>query len=166
MLSIVPALEWLDGLAWATAIRESPWGYPILETAHVASIVAFAGLIIIMDLRLLGVAFTDVTQAQIQRRLFPWQMAALVPSTATGLLLFGIDPLRYYGNVIFRLKLVLLALAGLNALVFHLRTYSTAGMWDDDPRLTATARLGGGLSLLLWSAIIISGRLTANNWFN
>ena len=166
MPSIIPALEWLEGLAWTTAIRESAWGYPIILTAHVASIVAFAGLIIVMDLRLLGVALTEVPQMQIQRRLFPWQMAALVPSTATGLLLCCIDPLRYYGNVIFRVKLLLLALAGLNALVFHLKTYPTAGQWDDDPRLTATVRLGGGLSLLLWSAIIVTGRLTATNWFN
>ena len=166
MPSIIPALEWLEGLPWTTAIRESAWGYPIILTAHVASIVAFAGLVIMMDLRLLGVAFTDVPQTQIQRRLFPWQMAAFVPSTATGLLLCCIDPLRYYGNVIFRLKLLLLALAGLNALVFHLRTSATAGKWDDDPRLTATVRLGGGFSLLLWSAIIVSGRLTATNWFN
>jgi hypothetical protein len=166
MLSIVPALEWLEGLAWTTAIRESVWGYPGILTAHVASIVAFAGLIIVMDLRLFGVAFADVPQTQIQRKLFPWQMAAFVPSTATGLLLCCIDPLRYYGNVIFRVKLVLLALAGLNALVFHLNTSQAVGQWDDDPRLRMTVRLGGGLSLLLWSAIIVTGRLTATNWFN
>ena len=166
MPSIVPTLEWLEGLAWTTATRESLWGYPIIQTAHVATIVAFAGLIIVMDLRLIGVAFLDAPRTQIQRRLFPWQMAALVPSAATGLLLFVIDPLRYYGNVIFRLKLVLLALAGLNALVFHLKTHPTAGGWDDDPRLMPTVRLTGGLSLALWSAIIVSGRLTASNWFN
>ncbi len=60
MPSIVPALEWLEGLAWTTAIRESTWGYPMIETAHVASIVVFAGLVIMMDLRLVGVAFTHV----------------------------------------------------------------------------------------------------------
>ena len=166
MPSIVPTLEWLEGLAWTTAIRESLWGYPILQTAHVATIVAFAGLVIIMDLRLLGVAFTDAPQTQIQRRLFPWQMAAFVPSMGTGLLLLVIDPLRYYGNVIFRVKLLLLALAAVNALVFHLKTYPTAGRWDEDPRLMPTVRLSGSLSLLLWSAIIVSGRLTAANWFN
>jgi hypothetical protein len=166
MLSIVPALEWLEALPWATAIRESPSGYPILETAHVASIVAFAGLIMVMDLRLLGVAFAKVPQTEIQRRLFPWQMTAFVPSMATGLLLLGIDPLRYYGNVMFRAKLVLLALAGVNALVFHVKTHATAGGWGDDPRLARTVRLSGALSLLLWTAVILSGRLTANNWFS
>ena len=166
MPSIVPSLEWLEGLAWTTAIRESAWGYPIILTSHVASIVFFAGLVIMMDLRLVGLAFTHAPLAQIQRRLFPWQMAGLVPSMATGLFLCCVDPLRYYGNVLFRLKLALLALAGLNALVFHLKTYRTVGPWDDDPQLTATARLSGGFSLLLWSAVIVSGRLVALNWFN
>ena len=165
MPSIVPTLEWLEGLAWTTAIRESAWGYPILETAHVASIVAFAGLVIMMDLRLIGVAFTHAPMTQIQRRLFPWQMAALVPSTITGLLLFVVDPLRYYGNVLFRVKLALLALAILNALAFHLKTYSSAGRWDDDPQLTARAHTTGAVSLLLWSGTIVSGRLVAYNWF-
>jgi uncharacterized protein DUF6644 len=165
MPSIVPALEWLEGLAWTTAIRESAWGYPMIETAHVASVVAFAGLVIMMDLRLVGLAFTHAPPMQIQRRLFPWQMAGLVPSTATGLLLFCVDPIRYYGNVFFWIKLVLLALAGLNALGFHRTTFRTAGRWDEDPQVPARARLAGAVSLLLWSAVIVSGRLIAYNWF-
>lgn len=166
MPSIVPALEWLEGLVWTTAIRESAWGYPIIETAHVASVVAFAGLVIMMDLRLVGLAFTHAPLTQIQRRLFPWQMGALAPSTATGLLLCCVDPVRYYGNVFFWVKLVLLVLAGINALAFHLTTYRKAGSWEEDPQVAATARLAGAVSLLLWSGTIVSGRLIASNWFN
>jgi hypothetical protein len=161
MPSIVPALAWLEGLAWTTAIRESAWGYPIIETAHVASIVFFAGLVIVMDLRLVGLAFTHAPLTQIQRRLFPWQMAGFVPSTATGLLLCCIDPLRYYGNVFFWVKLGMLVLAGINALAFHRTTYRTAARWDEDPQVPGTVRLAGAVSLLLWSAIIVSGRLIA-----
>jgi hypothetical protein len=163
MPSITPALEWLQGLPWTTAIRESAWGYPIIETAHVASIVFFAGLVIVMDLRLLGLAFTHAPLTQIQRRLFPWQMAGFVPSTATGLLLCGIDPLRYYGNVFFWVKLGMLVLAGINALAFHRTTYRTAVRWDENPRVPGNVRLAGAVSLLLWSAIIVSGRLIAFN---
>src|SRR5690606_30386731 len=101
MPAIVTALEWLDGLAWTTALRESPFGYPLIETAHVACIVVFAGLVIMMDLRLVGAAFTQAPIAQIQQRLFPWQVGTFVPSVATGALLFAVDPLRYYLNVIF-----------------------------------------------------------------
>ena len=161
MPSIIPALEWLEGLAWTTAIRESAWGYPIIETAHVASIVFFAGLVIVMDLRLVGLAFTHAPLTQIQRRLFPWQMAGFVPSAATGLLLCCIDPLRYYGNVFFWVKLGMLVLAGINALAFHRTTCRKAARWDEDPRVPGTVRLAGAVSLLLWSAIIVSGRLIA-----
>jgi len=165
MPSIVPTFTWLEGLAWTTALRESPFGYPLIETSHVACIVVFAGLVIMMDLRLVGLAFTHAPPAQIQRRLFPWQMGTFVPSTATGILLFCVDPLRYYRNVFFLAKLVLLALAGLNALAFHLKTYRRAEGWDEDPQVTATARLTGAASLLLWSLTIVSSRLIPNNWF-
>jgi hypothetical protein len=165
MPSIVPTFAWLEGLAWTTALRESPYGYPLIETSHVAVIVVFAGLVIMMDLRLVGLAFTNAPLAQIQRRLFPWQMATFVPSTATGILLFCVDPLRYYRNVFFLAKLVLLALAGLNALAFHLKTYRRTDGWDEDPRVITTARLAGVASLLLWSLTIVSSRLIPNNWF-
>jgi len=165
MPSFVPTFAWLEGLAWTTALRESPYGYPLIETSHVACIVVFAGLVIMMDLRLVGLAFTNAPLAQIQRRLFPWQMATFVPSTATGILLFCVDPLRYYRNVFFLAKLVLLALAGLNALAFHRKTYRRGEGWDEDPHVLATAWRAGAASLLLWSVTIVASRLIPNNWF-
>ena len=163
MPSIVATFTWLEGLAWTTALRESPYGYPLIETSHVACIVIFAGLVIMMDLRLVGLAFTSSPLAQIQRRLFPWQMATFVLSTATGILLFCVDPLRYYRNVLFLAKLVFLILAGLNALAFHFKASRMEKGWDE--QITATARLAGGTSLLLWSLIIVTSRLIPNNWF-
>ena len=165
MPSIVATFTWLEGLAWTTALRESPYGYPLIETSHVASILIFAGLVIMMDLRLVGLAFTRAPLAQIQQRLFPWQMGAFVPSMATGVLLFCVDPLRYYRNTLFLAKLVLLTLAGLNALVFHLKTYRRADGWDDDPLVTGVARLAGAGSIFLWSLIIVTSRLIPNDWF-
>ena len=165
MPAIVRTFAWLEGLGWTTALRESPYGYPLIETSHVACIVVFAGLVIMMDLRLVGLAFTNAPLAQIQRRLFPWQMATFIPSMATGILLFCVVPLRYYNNVFFLAKLVFLALAGLNALAFHLKTYRRADVWDEEPQFIATARWAGGASLLLWSLLIVSSRLIPNNWF-
>ena len=109
--------------------------------------------------------FPNAPLAQMQRRLFPWQMATFVPSTATGILLFCVDPLRYYRNVLFLAKLVLLLLAGLNALAFHLKAQGMAEKWDEDPKATATARVAGAASLLIWSLTIVVSRLIPNNWF-
>jgi len=166
MSSIHAALEWLAALGWTTQLRESTTGAAMLQTAHVASTVVFAGLVIMMDLRLVGLAFTNAPSAQIQRRLFPWQMAGFVPSIVTGLILFCADPLRYYTNTLFWVKIALLVLAGVNAIGFHATTYHTADRWDEDPKGTTTARLTGAISLLLWSAIIVAGRLIPNDWFS
>jgi len=166
MPSIFSALEWLEGLAWTTSIRESNLGYPLMETSHVACIVFFAGLVMVMDLRLVGLAFAHTPLTRIQRPLFRWQMVTFFLSAATGLLLFVVDPLRYYGNIFFRVKLVLLALAGLNALGFHLTTFRSVARWDEDRLVPTTARLAGAVSLFFWSAIIVTGRLIAYNWFD
>jgi hypothetical protein len=67
--------------------------------------------------------------------------------------------------VFFRLKAALLILAGLNAFVFHRGVFRTVGTWDlgTPPRAATCAGL---CSLVLWAAIIVSGRLIAYNWFD
>ena len=67
------------------------------------------------------------------RRLFPWQMLSLVLSFVTGGLLFYMQPLRYWGKVFFWTKFVMMGLAGVNAIVFHLTTYRSVARWDNDP---------------------------------
>ena len=158
--------EYVDQLPTSIAIRESQYFSPYLTVSHVVVMALVAGLVLMMDLRLMGVANMRTPFSELQRRLFPWQMGGLVPSTATGLLLCCVDPLKYYGNVMFRVKLALLAVAGINALAFHWTTYRTAGRWDEDLKGVATARRAGAVSLLLWFSVIVSGRLIAYNWFN
>ena len=146
------------------AIRESLNGYTYLLTTHAISMAFFAGLIVMMDLRLVGVAFTRSQVTEIQKRLFPWQMATLVVASATGLALLYGQPMRYYGKVLFWCKLTLMGFAVVNALVFHYTTYKSVGRWDSD-RITPTgARLAGAISIVLWAGVVVFGRLTAYNW--
>jgi hypothetical protein len=117
-----------------------------------------------MDLRLLGVAYKRTPLSQVQRQLFPWQMATMVLSALTGALLFYGQPLRYYGKVFFWVKMVLMIGAGLNALAFHYGTYKSIATWDDSPRAPLGARLAGAFSIVLWAGVVIFGRITAYNW--
>jgi hypothetical protein len=73
--------------------------------------------------------------------------------------------MRFYGNVFFWLKAVMMALAALNALVFHYTTYGTVDQWDNTAATPYGARLAGVLSLALWAGVVMSGRLIAYNWF-
>jgi hypothetical protein len=156
--------EWIDAMPSSIAMRESVYGYPYLLTAHAVGMALFAGLIIMMDLRLLGVAYRRAPLSQVQRQLFPWQMFTMAVSAITGALLFYSQPMRYYGKVFFWLKMALMVAAGLNALWFHFTTYRTVAAWDESPRAPLGARLAGAFSILLWAGVVIFGRITAYDW--
>ena len=157
--------EWVDAFPSSIALRESLYGYPYLLTAHVVSMALFAGLIIMMDLRLLGIAYRRTPLSQVQRQLFPWQMFTLALASLTGLVLLYSQPLRYYGRLFFWIKMSLMVVAGANALFFHKTTYRSVAAWDSSAQVPRAARLAGGFSIALWAGVIIFGRLTAYDWF-
>ena len=84
----------------------------------------------------------------------------------TGLLIFYSNPVRYYHNIFFRIKILLLILAGLNAWWFHFRTHPKVSDWDRDPVPPLPARVAGGVSLFAWAFIVVAGRMIAYNWFD
>jgi hypothetical protein len=162
---VMPWLQWLQDQPWTTSWRESSWGYPAMETSHVVSIILFAGFVVMMDLRLVGLAFRQTPFSYVQSRLFPWQMVGMGLSSVTGFSLMIIDPLRFYTNIFFWTKMAMLAVAGANAIVFHMTTYKSVAAWDHEVRMPFRARMAGATSLVLWAAIIVTGRLIAYNWF-
>ncbi len=157
---------WIDALESSIALRESAYGYAILLTIHVVTIIMFAGLILMMDLRLLGWGNRSSPVSQVQSQLFPWQMFAMGANGLTGLALVYAQPLRYYPKIFFWLKMGMMALAGLNALVFHFTTYKSVAQWDTDPVPPPGARRAGFIGLVLWAGVIVFGRLTAYNWID
>lgn len=80
------------------AIRESQYLYPWILTSHVVSMCLFAGLVLMMDLRLLGIGNMRTPFSQVQRTLFPWQMFGMTCSAITGLLLVYTQPMRFYSS--------------------------------------------------------------------
>src|SRR6202171_3054936 len=165
-MSIRSVFEAIQALPSSTAFRESLNAYPFCLTAHVLGMCMFAGLILMMDLRLAGFGFQKTPFSELQKRLFPWQMVGLVVSSVSGFVLFYGQPMRYYGKALFWTKMVMMALAGVNALYFHMTPYRSVGRWDKDPMpLPYAGRVAGVLSLVLWAGVIIFGRLTAYNWF-
>jgi hypothetical protein len=156
--------EWVDAFPSSIALRESLYGYPYLLAAHTVSMALFAGLIVMMDLRLLGVAYRRTPLSQVQKQLFPWQMVTMVLASVTGLALLYSQPMRYYGKVFFWIKMALVVVAGANALIFHMTTYRSVAEWDSSRRVPLGARLAGGFSLALWTGVIVFGRLTAYSW--
>ena len=131
---------WIDALASSQALRESDYGYAILLTIHVITIVMFAGLILMMDLRLLGWGNKSSPVSEVQHRLFPWQMFAMGGSALTGLALVFAQPLRYYDNNVHGTLTLLQAMvdAGVRRFVFS----SSATVYGQPAQMPAMPQIG------------------------
>jgi uncharacterized membrane protein SirB2 len=150
----------------STALRESLYMYPLVESSHVLFLFLFVGLTVMLDLRLLGLALTEVKISDMVDRILPWVRAGFAIMVFTGGLLFFAIPVRTYQSVWFRAKMIMLVLAAINIAYFHYRVYPNVAGWDADARLPWTARRAGLASLVLWGGIIVAGRFIAYNWFD
>lgn len=159
-------MEWLGNTPWSVALHESQYAYSIVESVHVWTLCLFVGFAALVDLRLTGVLLRGVRASQLIARLLPWMRIGFTLMVISGVLLFYAIPVRSYHNVFFRLKVVLLLLAGLNAFVFHSGIYRRVREWDLQAVPPRSARAAGALSLVLWVAVVFSGRLIAYNWFD
>jgi hypothetical protein len=164
-MEILPFLQWLEGTAGSVYIRESLLLYPLIETAHVLTLCLFLGMIGMLDLRLVGVGLKGVPVSEVASRLLPFALWGFVAMAISGLLLFYSGPVKAAGNIFFRVKVLMIALAGVNALLFHLTIYRRVVAWDSAASPPARAKLAGVVSLVLWSGVVICGRLQAYNWF-
>ena len=157
---------WLSETKWSIALLESLYMYPWIESTHVLSICFFIGILLFVDLRLMGVAFTKLPISEMNKKVLPWSLFGFGLMMLTGFLLFYAIPVRSYQNIFFRFKVILILLAGLNAFLFH-RQMKLEGMnWDEGKSIPKSVHLKAAASLVIWSGVIISGRMIAYNWFD
>ena len=147
-------IDWALIEAWPLAglVRRSVWAYPVLESVHIAAFAALVGSLLLLELRVFGV------QPALPLPAFAWlavrtALVAFALAAASGSLLFISAATELAANPAFRLKLVLILMAGVNALVFHAR--------DSLRRQDQMARWQAGASLLIWLAVIAAGRMIA-----
>ncbi|MCJ2067321.1 hypothetical protein MKK75_00605 [Methylobacterium sp. J-030] len=149
----------LENSSIAEAIREGDWLFPSIESVHVIAICATIGSIFILDLRLLNMASRDRPVINLARSVLPLTWIAFVIAATTGFLLFISNASRYLANGYFDTKLVLIALAGANMLVFHFLGGRDLTKWVADARPPSAGRIAGALSIALWVAVVICGRM-------
>lgn len=150
--------QWLENTAVGQFISGSTWAFPTIDTVHVLVLVIVVGSIAIVDLRLLGVASNNRPVSQLSNDVLPITWGAFVLALITGGLLFSSKATHYLANWPFRFKMMLLALAGLNMLLFHFLTYRGVSDWDEQRVTPRGARLAGFLSLAFWTGVIVFGR--------
>ena len=156
-MNLMPVFEWLQHSPLGTAIRQSSFLFPLIETLHVLAITAMVGTIAVVDLRLLGLASRNRPVDKLMDEVLPFTRKAFAVAAVSGSLLFTSHAVDYASKWPFQAKMVLLLLALINIVVFHRLTARNAQAWNQSG-LPFTARFGGGLSLAIWIAIVATGR--------
>jgi hypothetical protein len=156
----VGLLSWLESSALAVWMRESMWAYPGIETAHILGFTVLVGGAVMFDLRLLGFTRSLPVMAA-AHHLLRWSRWSLVVVVPTGVMLFMTQAVETWANPAFRLKLLLLAVAGLNALVFHVWTFKFVEEWEQRLTTPVGAKIAAFISIIMWAGVITCGRLIA-----
>jgi len=142
-----------------TSLAESLYVYPLVEGIHLLSLAFSFGLIVVTDLRLTDLAFRQVPVSIVLQQLRPWLLGGFVATFITGILLtFAAGP-GLVDSPVFPLKLLLILLAGLNALWFEFKFGRSLVIWGGQTALPVGAKAAGWISIVSWSLVVILGRL-------
>ena len=157
-MDLVKTLGSLDHTPLATWVQADMLAFPGLEAAHVISVMLVFGSIAMLDLRLLGVSSRNFGVIRISDEVLPWTWASFLVAAVTGTLLFVGQATAYLNNNEFKIKMILLALAGINLAVFHFFTWSKVKNWNEGVPTPVSAKAAAVLSLCLWTGVVIAGR--------
>jgi hypothetical protein len=153
-------LVWLESSAVAVAMRQWLWLYPAVEIFHIAGIAALVGGAVMFDLRLLGVS-RGLPVAALAAHLLPWARVGLGMVALSGALMFTAHATEWAENPAFRVKMLLIIGAGLNAWAFHRWPFRSVARWDREVPAPPRARVAAVFSIALWLSVITCGRLLA-----
>lgn len=157
-------MAWLQETSGSIALRESLYAYTAVGTVHVIALFVFAGSVLAFDLRLTGLGFASLPASRLAGALRPAILFGFLVMVSSGSVLFYANPVRTYHSAWFRLKVLFLLLAALNALIFHRRLSRGLSSWQGPAPLPA--RLCGAVSILAWASVILCGRLIAHSWLD
>ena len=151
-------ISYFEDSALADNIRENDLLFPLVESVHVLSICLVVGSILVVDLRLLGFASINRPVSRVANGILPLTWSAFAVAVASGSLLFISNATKYLENGYFVAKILLICAAGLNMVVFHFISARDLPKWEKETALPFSARLAGGLSILLWVSVVTCGR--------
>ena len=157
-------LERLEGTGLASIARESLYGFQALVAIHILGLIFSVGMLLWVDLRMLGLAMSGERLSVVYRSLSKWFLAGFGLMFVSGAALFAGFATSAYENGYFRLKIALILLAGINAIVFHFVVKRLSADADaGDP--SGFIRLAGLLSLIFWGVVILCGRMLSYTLF-
>jgi hypothetical protein len=153
-------LVWLESTGVAVAMRQWLWLYPVVEIVHILGFVVLVGAAAMFDIRLLG-ASRHVPVVDLARHHLRWSRLSLVLVVPSGLAMFTAHATEMATNPAFRLKLLLIGAAGLNAWLFQIGPFTSVRLWNRDVAAPSSAKAAAVFSLACWTGVVTCGRLLA-----
>jgi hypothetical protein len=151
---LLPMFKWFDGSFIGAWVRDSRWIFPAIEAVHIVALALMFGAILVLNLRLLGITFTNKPVAQLARDLSPWVLVSLIIILASGILLFSSEAMKAYASVPFQVKMLFL----FAAMIFHYTVYGRLTRRPDNALSPAWSKLAAVVSILLWLGVGLGGR--------
>jgi hypothetical protein len=142
-------------------MAESIWAFNGILMLHLIAVTMVFGLIAVVDLRLMGLASRSSAVTDLHHDVIPWTWVAFAISAITGTLIFTGQAVKYFDNYAFQMKFLLMALAGINMLVFQFIVFRNVATWDRNAPVPIAGKIAGLISLICWIAVIAYGRWTA-----
>jgi hypothetical protein len=153
---------WLSSTAPSVFIQEHySWAIPSLQSIHIVGICLVMGSVLMINLRILGWAWTDETLRQTTSRFGPWLTGSLWLLLATGTLMVIGEPVRELVTFSFWLKMTLVAIGTVVAVVFQRTLQRHERHWEADLIHRGPIKAAALVTLLTWAFIIVLGRLIA-----
>ena len=162
---VAELIAWLEASTIATWVRESTYGFVIMVAVHILGLTFSVGILVWFDLRLLGVVMRTCPVSRLYRALLPWLAGGFAMVFASGAVLFCAFAAAAIGNLAFQLKMTALLVAAVNALVFHFGCERGIAGWDSAAMPPAAARIAGAVSIAVWAAVIVAGRVMSYTMF-
>ena len=134
---------------------------PILQTVHLLSIAAIMASIVMVDLRVLGIAVPSQNLDEMVRRLQGWTWYGVAGVASSGIWFVLARPNRYFSNPVFQIKFSLMIPALLVTAFFYRQALSEPGYWNHSQWRVMLARLLALVSLFLWLGVVMAGRWIA-----
>jgi hypothetical protein len=151
--------------SWSQQFAGSLHLWALTEGTHVVSLMLFAGTILLVDLRMLGLMFRDTPYSTLNAKVLALTVAGFAITLGTGLLLFFSNPVHYYHSVAFRIKFIFILIAAANIFWFHYMIQKNQAEWDAKRSPPAPVKAAAIVSIVSWSVVILFGRLMALNAF-
>jgi hypothetical protein len=155
---------WLSALPLSKFLQEQhAYAFATLETLHLIGMTLVLGAIGAFDLRVLGLAKAIPPAAL--HKLIPWGIAGFLINVVTGSLFVTAHPHQYLFDPAFRVKVVLILLAGLNVALFYSTAFDELKATPAGGTPPLRSRLITGISLAAWTGVMICGGLVTAGYF-